>query len=275
MTRNPRSDPRLRRSTVPAAAAMAAAALVGGCGDTSGRTDGGWFPEITEEAGLDFLHESGAAGKLHMPEIVGPGAAFLDYDGDGDLDIYVTNGNGTLPEAGRSEAHVNRLYRQEADGTFSDVTESSGLGDGGYGMGVAVGDIDNDGLLDLYVTNYGWDRLYRNRGGGTFEDVTDRSGVSVGGWSCSAAFLDYDRDGFLDLYVTRFVEFNPKKNCFEHAGRPEIMEPALQHPLLVFARRLLFREDPAQDFHFGGAERIPQPHDDGFFARRGLALDEA
>jgi hypothetical protein len=180
---------------------------------------------VTADVGLGFTHDSGAAGDLHMPEIVGAGLALLDYDLDGDLDCYVVNGNAMLPAMGRAADPVNRLFRQEADGTFTDVTAAAGAGDGGYGMGCAVGDIDNDGDPDLYVTNFGPDRLLRNRGDGTFEDITESAGVDVPGWSCSAAFLDYDQDGYLDLYVTQYVEYLPEKRCSDDAGRLDYCGP--------------------------------------------------
>ena len=222
--------------TAQASAVALVLAVIGGCEDPSapaaapaakpstGTTTAPWFTEVTRDLGIDFTHESGSTGKLWMPEIMGPGVALFDYDNDEDLDCYLVTGNRTLPRAGTASVPVNRLYRQEADGTFLDVTEASGLGDGGYGMGVAVGDIDNDGFLDVYVSNYGPDRLYRNRGDGTFEAMA-ASGTSVDGWSTSAAFLDYDDDGFLDLFVTRYVEYDPERDCFDQAGRPDYCGP--------------------------------------------------
>ncbi|MCH6551127.1 MAG: VCBS repeat-containing protein, partial [Planctomycetes bacterium] len=119
---------------------------LGGAARASGEsTDVQWLTEITIESGLDFVHESGATGGLHLPEIVGGGIALWDFDNDGDLDVYLVNGNRTLPDGGCAESPTNRLYRQEDDGRFTDVTSECGLGDGGYGMGVAIGDIDNDG----------------------------------------------------------------------------------------------------------------------------------
>lgn len=184
-----------------------------------------WFKEITTEVGLDFAHETGPSGFRELPEINGSGAALFDFDNDGDLDIYLTSGHRKLPRESTAKDPVNRLYRQDPDGGYVDVTAESGLGDGGYGMGVAIGDIDNDGDTDLYVANYGPDRLYRNRGDGTFEDVTAAAGIKVTGWSSSTAFLDYDRDGFLDLYVARYVDYDPKRRCFDHAGRLEYCGP--------------------------------------------------
>jgi hypothetical protein len=174
---------------------------------------------------LHFVHQAGATGELHVPEIMGAGTALFDYDQDGDLDIYLTNGALNLGGAPAPGTPVNHLFRQEPDGRFVDVTVSSGLGDPGYGMGVAVGDIDNDGDLDVYVTNYGPDRLYRNRGDGTFQDVTAGAGIDVDGWSCSAAFFDFDRDGFLDLYVTRYVQYDSEIKCLDQTGRRDYCGP--------------------------------------------------
>ena len=224
---------------------LAGLAMLSGCdrgqsSDGSPRSESGahqppdprqWFTEITNEVGLDFVHETGAAGDFLLPEIMASGAALFDYDNDGDLDIYLTNGNHTLPDGRRAQAPVNRMYRQEADGRFVDVTAQSGLGDGGYGMGVAIGDIDNDGDADVFVTNYGRDRLYRNRGDGTFEDITDAAGITVDDWSSSAVFFDYDRDGFLDLFVARYVTYDPPQGCVDHAGRPDYCGPDSFPPL--------------------------------------------
>ena len=169
-----------------------------------------WFTDVTDEVGLDFVYEAGADDQLHLPAVAGGGAALFDFDKDGDLDIYLTNGNQTLSAARAAEGPRNRFYRREADGRYLDVTASSGLGDTGYGMGVAVGDVDN-GDLDVYLANYGPDRLYRNEGDGAFVDVTSAASIEVDGWSSSAAFFDFDRDGFLDLYVVRYVDYLPAK----------------------------------------------------------------
>ncbi len=225
---------------------MLAILLTAGCDGTRGRTPAGagpqWLTEITDEAGLTFVHETGATGQLHLPEIMAGGAAIFDCDGDGRLDLYLTTGNGTLGPPGSGADSPNRLYRQQPDGGFSDVTEASGLGDRGYGMGVAVGDYDNDGDLDVYVTNYGPDRLYRNDGRPgepAFEDVTEAAGIAVGGWSSSAAFFDYDRDGFLDLYVARYLVYDHLKKCSDRAGRPDYCNPrafAPMHDVLLHNR---------------------------------------
>ena len=157
-------------------------------------------------------------------ETMGPGVAVFDYDNDGRLDIFLVNGaplsdptpKGTVPQK-TGPQYWNRLYHQKSDGTFEDVTERAGLQGSGYGMGVAVGDYDNDGYEDLYVTAYGGNKLYRNNGDGTFTDVTLKAGVGGNGWSTSAAWVDLDNDGFLDLVVLRYLEWDFEDIwCGEH-----------------------------------------------------------
>ncbi|MCH9650227.1 MAG: CRTAC1 family protein [Deltaproteobacteria bacterium] len=184
-----------------------------------------WFPDISSQVGLDFHHETGAQGELHLPEIMGSGAAWLDYDNDGDLDAFLANGTFDLGAKTQPDGPTQRLYRQEAEGRFSDVTPLSGLGESAYGMGVAAGDFDNDGNIDLYTANLGADRLYRNLGDGTFRDVSAAAGVAVDGWSSSVTFFDYDRDGHLDLYIVRYVDYDPTIRCYDFAGRREYCGP--------------------------------------------------
>ena len=173
------------------------------------------FRDVSVEVGLDFTHRSGAAGNFYLPEIMGSGGALLDYDNDGDLDVYLVQA-GSL-ESG--EGAENRLYRNglaaDAAGRaprFEEVTASAGVGDRGYGMGVATGDYDNDGFLDLFVTNFGRNALYRNEGDGSFSEVGSAAGVDDDRWGTSAAFLDFDLDGFLDLFVVNYVEFRISEN---------------------------------------------------------------
>lgn len=181
------------------------------------------FVDIARQVGIDFVQDPGTEGKLSTPEIMGSGAAFLDYDNDGRLDVYLIQA-GPLPET-KKPRPPNRLYHQEADGTFTDRTAESGLGDTGYGTGVAVGDIDNDGWVDVYVANYGPDALYRNLGNGKFENVTVRAGIQGDVWTSSAVFCDYDRDGFLDLYVDHYVKSDPAKVCVTGDGAPDYCSP--------------------------------------------------
>ena len=185
------------------------------------------FTEITEDVLLDFVHVAGAEGNYVLPEIMGGGAAFLDYDNDGDLDIYLVQ-SGPLPDSDGFERRYNpsnRLFRQEANGTFTDVTKRSGIGDTSYGSGVAVADYDNDGLVDVYVGNYGADALYHNDGDGSFTNVTARAGLKQSAWTSSVAFCDYDVDGHLDLYVTQYVESDPTKRCVRSDGAPDYCSP--------------------------------------------------
>ena len=175
--------------------------------------------------GLDFVLQNSPTAQKYLLETMPGGVALLDYNNDGLLDIFLVNG-GRIKEPIQTPAdfdrsnpvYWNRLYRQNKDGRFTDVTKEAGLanaGDGNYGMGVAVGDYDNDGYPDIYVTNYGKNILYHNNGDGTFSDVTAKAGVAGGGWSASAGFFDYDNDGKLDLFVTRYMEWDPKhsKTC--------------------------------------------------------------
>jgi enediyne biosynthesis protein E4 len=176
--------------------------------------------ELKHPAGLDFTLENSPTPQKYLLETMPGGVALLDYDQDGLLDIFLINGgqvSGSMQQADdfkrSNPRYWNRLYHQNQDGSFTDVTQQAGLanaGDGNYGMGVAVGDYDNDGFPDIYVTNYGRNILYHNNGDGTFSDVTAEAGVAGGGWSASAGFLDYDNDGKLDLFVTRYLEWDAK-----------------------------------------------------------------
>jgi enediyne biosynthesis protein E4 len=156
---------------------------------------------------------NGRSPDYYLPETVGAGCAFLDYDNDGWMDIYLVN-SGRCDFYDPNPPLRNGLYRNNRDGTFTDVTEKAGALGGGYGMGVAVGDYDGDGFPDLYVTQYGHNILYHNNGNGTFTDVTQKAGVAAPGWSSSAVWFDSDNDGRLDLFVCRFVDFDKGKNKF-------------------------------------------------------------
>jgi hypothetical protein len=148
----------------------------------------------------------------YLPESTGPGCAFLDYDNDGWMDIYLVN-SGRCKFFTPSTPLRNALYRNNRDGTFTDVTEKAGVAGGGYGMGVAVGDYDGDGFPDMFVTQYGRSILYHNNGNGTFTDVTERAGLKVEGWASSAVWFDYDNDGRLDLFVCQFINFAEPRGC--------------------------------------------------------------
>ncbi len=178
------------------------------------------FTDVSAESALEFRHHSGASGKFLLPEIMGGGGAFLDYDGDGWLDVYLVD----------SAGH-NQLYRNARDGRFVDVTAAAGVAGAGYGMGCAAGDYDNDGDVDLYVTNLGPNILYRNNGDGTFSDVSAATGTGDPSWSTSSAFVDYDADGDLDLFVANYVAWaadSPAftgKRCYAPSGAPDYCSP--------------------------------------------------
>jgi enediyne biosynthesis protein E4 len=169
--------------------------------------------DITGSAGIDFRHNSGAFGAKRLPETMGPGCAFLDYDGDGWLDILFVNGM-DWPDHKRQRSTL-RLYRNNRNGTFTDVTRSAGLAVEMYGMGVAVGDYDNDGFPDVFITAVGQNRLFKNTGKGHFIDVTGKAGIGDrSAFSASAMWFDYDRDGFLDLFVCNYVKWSPEHDVF-------------------------------------------------------------
>ncbi len=189
------------------------------------------FEQISAaRSGITWVHTAGKSAEKHLPETSGPGCAFLDYDNDGWMDIYLVN-------SGKADFYTplkpiqNALYRNNRDGTFTDVTEKAGVAGGGYGMGVAVGDYNNDGLPDIYVTQVGRNILYRNNGDGTFTDVTERAGVGCEGWSSSAVWFDYDNDGRLDLFVCQFVEFDKDTSCgLDALGRHHYCIPKIFKP---------------------------------------------
>ena len=242
------------------ALAAALLAAIGGCRDRSRERAASapvgdvlairepWFEDVAAASGLTFTHFNGMTGEFLYPEIMAPGVALFDFDNDGDLDVFVVQGRmlGTIP-IGRALAPPRdpaalraRLFRNDlrvnADGTrtlqFTDVTESSGIDAHGYGMGVAAGDFDNDGCVDLYVTNLGANQLWKNNCDGTFTDVTAHSGTASPGWSVSAAFVDFDRDGWLDLFVGHYLNYSVESNvaCFGFAGGHDYCPPHVYTP---------------------------------------------
>jgi enediyne biosynthesis protein E4 len=185
------------------------------------------FIDVSSKSGVHFRHQSSRTGQKYLPESMGAGVAMFDYDNDGYQDLFFVNGarlldpmpTGASPD--KSDPRFwNRLYRNNRDGTFTDVTEKAGLRGSLYGMGVATGDYDNDGHTDLLVSNLGGNILFRNNGDGTFTDVTKKAGVSGSGWCAGACFVDYDRDGLLDLIVTRYLEWDFAKNVYCGSRRP-------------------------------------------------------
>ena len=215
---------------------------------TEGRTTGAqpWFVEAAARSGLDFQHFNGMSGERYYLEVMGPGGALFDYDQDGDLDLYVTQGQMLGARKTLADATIaprgplsHRLFRNDlqvaADGSaaihFRDVTDSSGIDARGYGMGVAAGDYDNDGFVDLYVCNYGPNQLWRNNGDGTFSDRTRESGTGEDRWSVSASFVDVDQDGWLDLMVVNYLDYAPERDklCLSERGEPDYCHP-LHYP---------------------------------------------
>jgi hypothetical protein len=233
MTRRVKRDrPRILPWTLFAGIALLTCA---GCGTPPNEATGldpgkppsgrAWFEEAARGRGLRFEHRSGHAERYIFPEIMGGGAALFDMDGDGDLDAYLVQ-SGDLIDPG-PQAGVNRLFENDGAGRFRDVTEGSGADDHGYGMGVATGDVDNDGDVDLYVTNYGPNVLLRNEGAGRFSDITAAAGVGHASWGTSAAFVDYDADGDLDLFVANYVNWSlaNERDCYNTAWQLDYCLP--------------------------------------------------
>jgi hypothetical protein len=211
-----------------ATAVLAAAAPPGAASDPRcGRLS---FVDVAASAGLGFRHVRGARGEKHLPETMGAGSAWIDFDGDGRLDLYVVQ-SGPFPPDG-DESAANRLFRNRGDGTFEEIEDAAGAGDRGYGQGAAVADVDGDGDADLLVTNYGVDVLLVNDGSGRF---APRELPASGGWSASAAFADAEGDGDLDLYVTRYVEYEARGDVF--CGDPETGERKYCDPTLFAGAR--------------------------------------
>ncbi|MCP4836980.1 MAG: CRTAC1 family protein [Phycisphaera sp.] len=185
-----------------------------------------WFVEVAADRGIDFQHDSGARGRFRLPESLGAGCALFDADGDGDLDAYLVRGH-DLDEGPDPETSSNRFFRNDGTGRFTDDTRASGLGDPGYGTGVAVGDVDGDGDLDLYLANLGVDRLFMNDGSGGFAPTGDLPGSPD--HSVAPCFIDFDRDGDLDLFIARYMDWSPEMEveCTNLLGERDYCNPAL------------------------------------------------
>ncbi|MEX2138438.1 MAG: CRTAC1 family protein [Pirellulales bacterium] len=211
-----------------------AGALLVGCSRTPApssppaATNHPWFDDVTRDARLDFVHDPGPSGSYFMPQSMGSGAALFDFDQDGRLDIYLVQG------AGFGSKARNRLYRQEEDGSFRDVSEDSGLDVAGFGTGVAIGDVNNDGLPDVFLSEYGRIRLLVNQGGKSatadlptarFADLSREAGLASLLWGTSASFLDFDRDGWLDLVVVNYVDYDPTRPCYGRSGERDFCSP--------------------------------------------------
>jgi hypothetical protein len=210
--------------------------LLVACGDDSAEEAApgaaAWFREVAAERGLDFVHLRGLPKRFWFPEIAAGGGGFLDYNGDGHLDIYLVQSAVLVPEEVPEKFKAlpfpgNRLFRGHGDGSFTDVTEEAGVGDTGYGMGFAVGDMDADGDQDLFVSNVGRNTLYRNDGDGSFTDVSAESELEHEGWTTSCAFLDYDRDGDLDIFAANYVNWSSgvEISCRSHYGDRDYCHP--------------------------------------------------
>ena len=208
------------------------------------------FEDVTTASGIRFKHQASRTSRKYLPESMGAGVAIFDYDNDGWLDLFFVNGaklqdpmpRGSSPDKS-DPRNWNRLYHNNRDGTFTDITEKAGLQGRLYGMGVATGDYDNDGNVDLLVTNLGGNILYHNNGDGTFTDVTAKAGVGGSGWCTGAGFVDYDRDGRLDLIVSRYVQWDfSDVYCGEHRPgyrafcHPDQFEPIASRLLAVPVR---------------------------------------
>ena len=269
----PNSRPQCgRRGFAPATAGVILGWLTAGCRpdgsgseavrDVSPDDAAAWFEDVTAALGVDFVHDAGTPGTYFMPEAIGSGVAFFDADGDARLDVYLIQ-NG-VPQSGSK----NRFYRQEADGKFRDVSAGSGLDIAGRGMGVAAGDANNDGLVDVVVTDYGDAHFFTNLSGGRFEDATRAAGIDNPFWGSSASFFDFDRDGWLDLVIANYVIFSPNRPCTDQAGRRDYCGP---QPFPGTAAKL-FRNAGARPADGGsGPGRPPPVRFEDVTVRSGLA----
>jgi hypothetical protein len=192
------------------------------------------FTDVTKQAGINWVHDNALSPDRFLPETVGAGCLFFDYDNDGWMDIYLVN-SGPSDFFTPGKPIKNALYHNNHDGTFTDVTDKAGVAGNTFGMGAAAGDYDGDGWVDLYVTSYGRNLLYHNNGNGTFTDITEKAGVAAPGWSTCAVWFDYDKDGKLDLFVSSFVEYNKETTCGNNRlGQkfyciPRVFKPRASH----------------------------------------------
>lgn len=189
------------------------------------------FEDVTKASGITWVHSNAHSAARHLPETVGAGCAFFDYDNDGWMDIFLVN-SGASDFYTPSSPLKNALYRNNRNGTFSDVTDRAGLAGGSFGMGVAVADYDGDGFQDLYITSYGRNSLFRNGGNGTFVDVTEKAGVAAPGWSTCSVWFDFNNDGKLDLFISSFVYYDRSLNvlCTDDSNRPYYCIPRHYKP---------------------------------------------
>ena len=189
---------------------------------TAAHAGGATFTDVTQEAGIRFVHDNARSEEKYLVETMGSGCAFLDYDQDGFLDVFFVNG-GQTPAYQPKNVQKNALYRSNGDGTFAEVTAKAGVGSNrGFGMGAFAGDFDNDGYPDLYLSGYGSSTLYHNNQDGTFTDVTDQAGVAnLGNWGTAAAWFDYDNDGHLDLIVANYLDYKYAVNAYCGEREPE------------------------------------------------------
>ena len=196
-------------------------------------TDGSLFEVAPGTDGIGFIHSAGPVNSDYFfPQIMGSGCALFDFDRDGDLDLFLIDGSpdSDAQRPGAANLPGNRLYRNEGNATFVDISTGSGLEIAAIGMGVAVGDVNNDGYPDVYVTNYGGDRLFLNHGGdGTFVDITESAGIDNTRWGASCSFVDYDRDGWLDVVVVNYVDYHPPFRCVEPNGSADYCNPKRVH----------------------------------------------
>src|SRR5215211_4083282 len=201
------------------------------------------FEEVPPaQSKITWVHDNAHSPERQLPETVGAGCAFFDYDNDGWMDVYFVN-SGPSDFFTPATPLKNALYHNNRDGTFTDITDKAGVAGGKFGMGVAAGDYDGDGNIDLYVTNYGPNILYRNNGNGTFTDVTDKAGVTASGWSTCATWFDFDNDGKLDLFVSSFVFYDKSQN-------PLCTDATLQRRYYCVPR--LFKPTPSRLFRNNG-----------------------